>query len=364
MQIEEKFTLMVGAELHSSHTSDELSRGLVLAEDGFVVWGPYMRLAAGVWVIHFVGDLSDPRECFIEVVSSHGRVCHSTKPCDQELGFTEVEFSTPLEQVEFRLFCKAGSELRLSRVVISRSHSSNVAAFPMADFGRSFEIYPRMGLRLLLDRTSFVDEVLISTKVWEEPQLNRLKDAILSVAMVTKKKIFFDVGAYFGLYSMILERLGLLDRILTFEADAFNFRQLGANLLLNDPACRIEPHFGAVTDHDGEGRFPSSLDHPTGNRGGVGVADGTGNFAVKAIRLDTLYDFRDQLLFFKIDVEGHEIEVLNGMNTLLALNRCYLQIEGLEGAVDLMKYMGDRGFKYLGSIELDHYFSNYDPTSL
>ena len=185
---------------------------------------------------------------------------------------------------------------------------------------------------------------------------------------------------------MQMNRLGLLDRILTFEADAFNFRQLDANLLVNDPASRIERNFAAVSDEDGEVSFFSSLAQPDGNRGGVGIGNAqvvqtaVGDTAdvervhanvaagaprtVRAVRLDTVCDFKDHFLFFKIDVEGHEFEVLNGMPELLASNRCYLQIECLRGVSDLKPAMEARGYQFLGTIAVDHYFSNYDPAAL
>ena len=62
--------------------------------------------------------------------------------------------------------------------------------------GRSFDLYDRMGLRLLLDKSSLVDAWLISTGTWELEQIDRIKNAILAVGLLPGKKVFLDVGSY------------------------------------------------------------------------------------------------------------------------------------------------------------------------
>jgi hypothetical protein len=67
-------------------------------------------------------------------------------------------------------------------------------------------------------------------------------------------------------------------------------------------------------------------------------------------------------LFFKIDVEGHELAALRGAESLLRSNDCFLQIEAWpENAAALKAYMENLGYRCLDVIEEDYYFAKTSP---
>ena len=122
MKIEEKLSLDIGSEMQSPFSAAVLQAGLVLAQDAAVVWGPYMRLTAGRWRIRFVGALTEPQGCVIDIVSSHGRVWHAAVPCTPQIGEIELALHAPLGNfLEFRLHCKAGRKLRRRGVTRPRA---------------------------------------------------------------------------------------------------------------------------------------------------------------------------------------------------------------------------------------------------
>ncbi len=71
------------------------------------------------------------------------------------------------------------------------------------DAGRlpRLSLYNRLGMTLLLDRNSVVDRFVIQTGAWELDQLKLVRAAI---QYFNDPRIYFiDIGAYWGLYSLI-----------------------------------------------------------------------------------------------------------------------------------------------------------------
>jgi FkbM family methyltransferase len=163
----------------------------------------------------------------------------------------------------------------------------------------------------------------------------------------------------------MMARTNLFSRIIAFEADPLNFRQLCANLLLNDPQCLIEPRFIAVSDNAGEITYASSLHHPDGNRGGVGVNEGASiesadTILVKTEKVETLIPLKGRRIVAKIDVEGHEPRVLAGMTQLLAENEMLLQIETFYKLQDVKDILEPLGYRAIHRIKDDYFFTNFE----
>ena len=185
----------------------------------------------------------------------------------------------------------------------------------------------RMGLRLLLDYENVVDRQIFLTGSWEKDLLDRL------FGLVEAQRrhhdgglVFLDIGSHWGLYALLARRTGLFERIVAFEPDPTNHAQLQANLFLNGAEADIEVLKLAASDREASfGLFMRSH----ANRGATRVArDGEpGQVACRADRVDRHVDLEGKLLVVKMDVEGHELEALEGMVGLLARNRCVLQVE-------------------------------------
>ena len=82
-----------------------------------------------------------------------------------------------------------------------------------------------------------------------------------------------------------------------------------------------------------------------------------------AISIDRSFQVRDSLIFIKIDVEGHELEVMEGMSELIRLNKVFLQIECYPDKINaLSKMLEKQDFHQLTNIDNDHYFTNVKST--
>jgi FkbM family methyltransferase len=130
--------------------------------------------------------------------------------------------------------------------------------------------------------------------------------------------VFLDIGANIGFFSLkIGKRLGPRGRVYAFEPHPWIYELLQRNVHVNGLGNAITCFNLALSDKN----TIATLQYPFGHLGGGHLAPGTssGHTAVDAElrRLDDLVgaDFRCDLV--KIDVEGHEIGVLNGMQNIV-----------------------------------------------
>lgn len=222
-------------------------------------------------------------------------------------------------------------------------------------------VHRRQGLNLLLDPTSLVDRCIIENGSWEPRQFSALLDYTRHCcASEAARCVFLDIGAYFGLYALLMDQSMLFDRVVAFEPDQRNARQLAANLFLNSASC-IEVRHEAVSDRSGRTWFTQSEAHPTGNRAGISMADGPGSTRreVPMISIDDAFDFVGWTIIAKIDVEGEEHAVLRGMQKTLARNRAVLQVEAFEHNLTAIHAARDElGLRTVGEISPDIYLTN------
>ena len=154
---------------------------------------------------------------------------------------------------------------------------------------------------------------------------------------------FIDVGANFGLYTCIIGRQNLADRLIAIEPNRWVLERLRANIALNG-LTGVEIQETAV----GAARGTATL-----LPGGPGysalsaiVSAHPEGYEVDIAPLDELLSFSGKALIIKIDVEGYELEVLEGAKSLLAQNYGYAQIESFEErrADAVIRRMADFGW--------------------
>ncbi len=215
-----------------------------------------------------------------------------------------------------------------------------------------FKIVRHQGALFLLNYRHFVDRQIAFAGGHEREQLAFL------LARINAKPCdcFIDVGANFGLYSIIIAREHG-PRVVAFEPDPRNYRQLQCNLYLNDLADSVTLHRLAASDRPGRLPFLFAADSHTGeSRVAAAHPEAT---VVEAVRLDDTLAFAGKRLAVKIDVEQHELEVFAGMTRLLRENRCLLQVECFPANIAaLSAAMAAAGYRHLHRIDHDHYFGN------
>jgi FkbM family methyltransferase len=124
--------------------------------------------------------------------------------------------------------------------------------------------------------------------------------------------VFFDVGAHVGLISFGVGAPRPDITVHAFEPNPINARLWRRNQRLN-PGVEADLTEAGVSDHDGEASFGV---HSDSGSGMIGYSD---EYQVKLVRLDAYCDRHgiDHIDVMKIDVQGHEVQVLDGAAGLL-----------------------------------------------
>jgi FkbM family methyltransferase len=220
-----------------------------------------------------------------------------------------------------------------------------------------------MGALFLIDQLNSVDRNLLIKGAWEPRQIDTLKRLIVENRRTDQQVIFLDIGAHGALYSIILATNALADRIIALEPDPTNLAQLRANLFINGLLDRIEVIDKAASDRNG--RIPFFV-AKTSNRGGSRMTETEPEILdhcieVHAERLDDMVEgIENSLVVAKIDVEGSELVVLDGMTEIIGNNRCLFQVESFNDTVgELRTWMGSHGFKHVKTVDFDHFFLKY-----
>jgi FkbM family methyltransferase len=208
------------------------------------------------------------------------------------------------------------------------------------------------GARFLFDWRHSLDKK-VAVELYEYDQITYLCESMY----MFRPDMFLDIGAHAALYSVILKsRIPDLE-IHAFEPDKTNLCQLYANLFLNGMQAQITVHEHGISDMDGEVSFESS--DKTSSRGTRRISR-TGNSIINVKRIDSIINCSNRTIAIKIDVEGHEFQVIDGAMSLLKTNKCFLQIESApEKLRELKEKMGVMGYKFITTLS-DHYFTNID----
>lgn len=174
-------------------------------------------------------------------------------------------------------------------------------------------------------------------------------------------KVVIDIGANVGYYSLVSTLAESVEVVHSFEPDTQAFKEMEKNLTLNAIQRKVSPHQVIVSNMDGTTKF-GSHSPMSGINGVVETSIHEASLykevrELKSIKLDSLTDLRGRVLALKIDVEGHEISVLEGAKELLTSSPCIVQIECFfsDKIEQVFRELGYFKFFTAGQ---DFYFSN------
>lgn len=152
-----------------------------------------------------------------------------------------------------------------------------------------------------------------------------------------------DVGANIGTHTVpMAQRVGRAGAVHAFEPQRLSFQMLCANAMLNN-LTNVHAERVALGREDGTVRIPV---YERGNLGNVGsFAWGAGGDATLLRRLDD-YGLRGVRLM-KIDVEGMEVDVLEGARGTIAAERPVLYVENnvADRSTALIDRLFDLGYR-------------------
>lgn len=196
---------------------------------------------------------------------------------------------------------------------------------------------------------------------------------VLRLLSLNPGSYFLDVGAGYGAYSLAVASIGrycLVKKTVAFEPDERAYKAVCSSILLNKFQDAIELHNCLVGDYDGEGTLLQSNRASTSNRS-FASADSTLTFVCaskrRCVTLDSFLlgkcspSFENETYIIKIDVEGNELRVFQGMSTLL--NRAKGIIVQFEYFPLGMREVGIESaevIKMLTGLTLDYYAAEYN----
>jgi FkbM family methyltransferase len=208
---------------------------------------------------------------------------------------------------------------------------------------------------MIVETGDLIGRVLAVSGVWEAQVTAAFK------AILGRGDVCVDVGANIGYFTLLASRLvGPDGHVYALEPSPESQVTLAANLELNG-AKNVTALGVAAGDTDGEAEFYEA--HPR-NRGASSLrpASAEGDAvertarSVEVRRLDSVVsdDHLSRLKLVKIDVEGHELEVMRGLEPLLLRGSRPSIVVELTHA-----WSGDEGSSYVAEFCARHRFKAY-----
>ena len=216
-------------------------------------------------------------------------------------------------------------------------------------------------IKMFLDFLDPIDREIIINKEYEKKEILFLSKLIEN----NNINYFIDVGANCGFYSFNISSNFNNLNILAFEPNKEAFEKLNKTLQHNINLFKNIKIFNyGLSDKNSKLKMRSKVKHGYVQTGGSTVHDG--KFYNDVEIYDADFEIGDEKLKFtnsnlalKIDVEGHELNVLLGLKKLFMNNKCILQIEIFENNYEkINNFLINNNFKKILE-DKSNIFNNY-----
>ena len=167
---------------------------------------------------------------------------------------------------------------------------------------------------------------------------------------IARDEVFVDVGANVGSYTLIASGVKGAKGIV-FEPVPETYLRLMRNLRLNDLTTRVKAYNRGVSSMGGKLRFITNMNCEN-HVVDVDVENTLEFLEIEVVKLDDIFSAGPSPHVMKIDVEGHEENVLEGAHSVLAnrdLNIVIMEVNFLFGCMKkhecaAVRIMLDNGF--------------------
>jgi FkbM family methyltransferase len=218
----------------------------------------------------------------------------------------------------------------MSSLIISRISGFRhflVMTLKRAIWGKTGEPYEIPGHMLRYEPRSRPIRAKYATSGNNNARYDALQVRLFS-SELSEGDVAIDVGAHAGQYSLIMAALcGSSGRVIAFEPDPYARQLLERNLALNPKIKRPTIEIAALSDVSGEAIFYSKGGNTQSSLARSGLGAGAADADVEEIRVPTMrlddYVSNNNIpvpRWIKIDAEGAEIRILQGMKDLLCTN--------------------------------------------
>ena len=205
-------------------------------------------------------------------------------------------------------------------------------------------------IELNLDIRDSIDREIYFTNRYEEEQIKLLIDSIKKFKITH----FIDVGANIGIYALNIAKNFPNIKIDAFEPHKGAFERMKANIHQNGFSQIIQSHNLALSSENKNGYLQASTRFGTYQSGGASISP-EGEMKISQVRGDDLIKDVDSIIAIKIDVEGFELSVLQGIKNLIKNNKIFLQIEIFDEELnETSKFLNDFNFKLIEKGSFTH----------
>ena len=232
------------------------------------------------------------------------------------------------------------------------------------------------GFKLNLSLKNSIERKIFLESSYEDDKISFLSKSIKD----SDFDYFVDIGAYIGYYSLYFYKYKNIKKIISIEPNKDSFTNLLKNIYLNK--FDISTYNFACSNTNGLKKIWFS---DTNKKGGSSVLD-ENDFeykkynvdfkidrdyriskndliyeTVNSKKLDDIVSINNKNIIVKIDVERHEMSVLEGAkNIFFSNNNVFLQIELFhENKKKIFSLLKKNNYKLVHAIGWDYYFKNY-----
>lgn len=191
-------------------------------------------------------------------------------------------------------------------------------------------------------RSSTMD-VICASPAFERLDINLLLDLIKKLIKQNKKVLFLDIGSDIGTYAISVGNKFRKYRkleIVAFEPTSKSFEFLNKNINENNLRGKIKSFNFALSNKNSWSHISTNNFNPGGNK----ISVNGEKITIKT--LDSLNIKNFDTLIVKIDVEGHEREVIEGAKNTMKINPSYILLEDFID-FSIYKYMEKSKFKFV-----------------
>jgi FkbM family methyltransferase len=227
-------------------------------------------------------------------------------------------------------------------------------------------IKPR-NINLLIEIRDPIEREMFFNLSYEEEQITTL----LEFSKKVEQDYFLDIGSNCGYYALFIAKTFPNTPVLAFEPIRKTYDKLIKNIHLNNLGQQIQTFNFGLSDANNEVEMRALVKKGFIQSGGFTVHDKNRMLKKNEILLKTNLKIGDEIikytnkkLLIKIDVEGHEINVLKGLKDLIKNNKIYMQIEIFhENRENIFNFLEKNDFKFVknitGNRKDDYFFINY-----
>ena len=205
-------------------------------------------------------------------------------------------------------------------------------------------------VKFFLNIRDSLDRELFMNGYYEEKQINTLSKSIEKYSI----NYFLDIGSNIGIYSILMAKNHSNLTIHAFEPHTDAFKRLKENVKLNNFTNKITLHNYALSSKNGDSFLETKNRFKMSQSGGAKISK-KGDIKIKFKIGDDLIKIKNDHIALKIDTEGHELFVLQGLKNLLTNNKVFLQIEIFpHNTPVVIKFLNNLGFKLITKNQFTH----------